>query len=53
MNPILLQKQLKDNATDVENFYNDLKAWGEDMKKKETTQKKNVGNNVIYSIDYC
>ncbi|RZC32346.1 RNA polymerase II-associated protein 3, partial [Asbolus verrucosus] len=40
MNPIILQKQLKENAVDFEEFYKDLKKWGEDMKKKEEHHRK-------------
>jgi len=36
MNPVLLQKQLKDNASDLESFYKDLENWGEEMKRKES-----------------
>lgn len=35
MNPVLLQKQLKDNASDLDQFYRELKTWGEEMKRKD------------------
>ncbi|EFA06488.1 RNA polymerase II-associated protein 3 [Tribolium castaneum] len=38
MNPVLLQKQLRDNAADLNDFYKELKCWGEDMKKKEESR---------------
>lgn len=36
MNPLLLQKQLRENAANLRDFANDLKTWGEEMKRKET-----------------
>lgn len=38
MEPILLQKQIKDNANDLQEFCKDLKAWGEEMQKKDSKQ---------------
>ncbi|CAH0552146.1 unnamed protein product [Brassicogethes aeneus] len=35
MDPILLQKQLRDNASDLQDFCKDLKSWGSEMKQKE------------------
>ncbi|XP_044263335.1 RNA polymerase II-associated protein 3 [Tribolium madens] len=40
MNPVLLQKQLRDNAADLNDFYKELECWGEDMKKKEESRQK-------------
>lgn len=37
MNPMLLQKQLRENAGNLEEFAKDLKSWGEEMKKKENS----------------
>lgn len=37
MNPLLLQQQLKDNATNLEEFTKDLKSWSEEMKRKENS----------------
>ncbi|KAJ3650284.1 hypothetical protein Zmor_021981 [Zophobas morio] len=34
MDPVSLQKQLRDNAADLNDFYKELKSWGEDMKRK-------------------
>lgn len=39
MNPMLLQKQLKENANDLKDFYKDLQSWGEEMKRKEDSLK--------------
>lgn len=38
-NPLLLQKQLRENAAYLENFAKDLKSWGEEMKRKESGTK--------------
>jgi hypothetical protein len=46
MNPILLQKQLRENASDLNDFYKDLKMWGEDMKKKEESRQQPTDSNV-------
>ncbi|XP_047110434.1 RNA polymerase II-associated protein 3 isoform X1 [Schistocerca piceifrons] len=35
MDPIVLQKQIRDNAQDVQNYMLDLKNWEEEMKRKE------------------
>lgn len=40
MHPALLQKQLRDNASDLSDFCKDLKSWGEEMKRKEDSLKK-------------
>ncbi|ODM99845.1 RNA polymerase II-associated protein 3 [Orchesella cincta] len=34
-NPIALQKQIKDNTTDIQDFLSDLSSWSTDMKAKE------------------
>lgn len=39
INPILLQKSIRDNAADLQDFAKDLKCWGEEMKRKEETLK--------------
>ncbi|XP_056645156.1 RNA polymerase II-associated protein 3 [Diorhabda sublineata] len=39
INPILLQKSIRDNAADLQDFAKDLKSWGEEMKRKEETLK--------------
>ncbi|PSN44321.1 RNA polymerase II-associated protein 3 [Blattella germanica] len=36
MDPILLQKQIKDNAEDLKSYMNDLKIWEFEMKRKES-----------------
>lgn len=48
MDPILLQKQLKNNANDLQEFCNDLKNWGDEMKRKEESLKNviNIKNHV-------
>lgn len=35
MDPILLQKQLRDNSADLQDYYKDIQSWGEEMKRKE------------------
>ncbi|CAH1163900.1 unnamed protein product [Phaedon cochleariae] len=35
VNPVILQKALRDNANDLQDFCKDLQNWGEDMKRKE------------------
>ncbi|XP_068894279.1 RNA polymerase II-associated protein 3 [Tenebrio molitor] len=47
MNPILLQKQLRENASDLNDFYKDLKMWGEDMKKKEESRQQPTDSNLL------
>lgn len=46
MNPLRLQKQLRENAANLEDFAKDLKSWGEEMKRKENslTEVKEVLN---------
>ncbi|KAB0795031.1 hypothetical protein PPYR_00814 [Photinus pyralis] len=39
MDPITLQKQIRDNSTDLANFCSDLKQWGEEMKNKDEALK--------------
>lgn len=39
MDPIRLQKHLKNNANDLQEFCKDLKLWGEDMKRKDDALK--------------
>ncbi|XP_072389091.1 RNA polymerase II-associated protein 3 [Diabrotica undecimpunctata] len=39
INPILLQKSIRDNAADLHDFSKDLKSWGEEMKRKEEALK--------------
>lgn len=39
MNPVLLRKQLQENASDLQDFCKDLKNWGEEMKRKEEALK--------------
>jgi len=36
MDPVLLQKQVRDNAEDLRNYMQDLKNWEADMKRKES-----------------
>lgn len=36
MDPVLLQKQVHDNAEDLRNYMQDLKNWEADMKRKES-----------------
>lgn len=34
---MLLQKQLRENAANLEDFAKDLKSWGEELKRKENS----------------
>lgn len=34
-NPVLLQKAIRDNSEDLQNFMRDLKHWESDMKRKD------------------
>jgi hypothetical protein len=36
MDPLLLQKQVRDNAEDLRNYMQDLRNWEADMKRKES-----------------
>jgi hypothetical protein len=36
MDPVLLQKQVHDNAEDLRNYMQDLRNWEADMKRKES-----------------
>jgi hypothetical protein len=36
MDPVLLQKQVHDNAEDLRSYIQDLKNWEADMKRKES-----------------
>lgn len=42
MDPFLLQKQIKDNASDLQDFCKDLKLWKDEMDSKENPNKVNV-----------
>ncbi|XP_066259569.1 RNA polymerase II-associated protein 3 [Euwallacea similis] len=42
MNPILLQKYFKENSSDLQDFYKDLKTWGEEMKRKDEFLKEDT-----------
>lgn len=37
INPIMLQKQLKENAMDLQDFYKDMKKWSGDTKPEYPT----------------
>lgn len=39
MDPYLLQKQIKENASDLQDFCKELKVWGEQMKNEEEHKK--------------
>ncbi|KAG5890472.1 hypothetical protein JTB14_013414 [Gonioctena quinquepunctata] len=45
VNPILLQKVLRENASDIQDFTKDLKNWGEEMKRKEESLKRDTGQS--------
>lgn len=42
MDPTLLHKQLKENATDLDEFYKDLGNWRKDMADKDKATSKHV-----------
>lgn len=42
MDPFSLQKQVKDNASDLQDFCKDLKAWREEMDVKNNPTKAKV-----------
>lgn len=46
MDPTLLHKQLKENATDLDEFYKDLSDWRKDMADKD----KSVSKHVLSSV---
>nr|XP_023016075.1 RNA polymerase II-associated protein 3 [Leptinotarsa decemlineata] len=45
VNPILLQKILRENASDLQDFSKDLKNWGEEMKRKDDSLKTDTGQS--------
>ncbi|KAL1513129.1 hypothetical protein ABEB36_002589 [Hypothenemus hampei] len=51
MNPALLQKQLKENANDLQDFYKDLQSWGEEMKRKESSLMENSSKKVKVPVN--
>lgn len=57
MDSFLLQKQIKDNAADLQDFCKDLKEWGEQTKLEEQKRKnpqKVLEKNVTISSDsFC
>nr|CAD7264150.1 unnamed protein product [Timema shepardi] len=36
MDPVLLQKQVRDNADELQSYLKDLRSWGDEMKRKES-----------------
>nr|CAD7449798.1 unnamed protein product [Timema bartmani] len=36
MDSVLLQKQVRDNADELQSYLKDLKSWGDEMKRKES-----------------
>ncbi|CAG2061853.1 unnamed protein product, partial [Timema podura] len=36
MDSVLLQKQVRDNADELQSYLKDLRSWGEEMKRKES-----------------
>ena len=47
-NSILLQKQVRDNADDLQKTFLDMQSWQEDMKKKDQEIRKS--NNIQVSF---
>lgn len=52
MDPILLQKQLRDNSADLQDYYKDIQSWGEEMKRKEallnTSETSDVNKHIYW-----
>ncbi|KAH1007207.1 hypothetical protein HUJ04_004473 [Dendroctonus ponderosae] len=48
MNPILLNKQLKENMNDLTEYRKDLESWGEEMKLKEQTSRSDRSKKVKF-----
>lgn len=48
MNPILLQKQLRDNSNDLQDFCKELKDWSSEMKRKEEALKSDDAETVSW-----
>jgi len=38
MNPVNIQKHIKDNTADIQNFLSDLSSWSTEMKAKELAE---------------
>lgn len=49
-NPLLLQKQLRENAANLQDFAKDLKSWGEEMTRKESGIKE--VKEVMENLDF-
>lgn len=47
---ILLQKQIKDNSEDLQNFMRDLKLWESDMKRKDKNLTGSSSENDVSNI---
>lgn len=50
MDPVLLQKQVRDNAEDLRNYMQDLKNWEADMKRKESELQAAVSSDQVCII---
>lgn len=45
-NSVLLQKQIRDNSEDLQNFMRDLKHWEKEMKRKDDCLKEECSDPV-------
>jgi hypothetical protein len=52
MDPVLLQKQVRDNAEDLRNYIQDLNNWEAEMKRKESELHTTASGNQVCVIHY-
>jgi hypothetical protein len=52
MDPVLLQKQVLDNAEDLRSYMQDLKNWEADMKRKESELHTTVSGDQVCVLHY-
>ena len=50
MDPVLLQKQVCDNAEELRNYMKDLKNWEADMKRKESELQATASSDQVCII---
>lgn len=52
MDPVLLQKQVLDNAEDLRSYMQDLKSWEADMKRKESELATTASDDQVCVLPY-
>lgn len=52
MDPVLLQKQVRDNAEDLRNYMQELKNWEAEMKRKESELLATASGDQVCVIHY-